>query len=132
MNKYFYTTQSTKRSLKMIHGKVAIGSSGAPTLNAAASSGVLSISRTSAGLYAVTLAGQAPGFVGFQCTVLDSNTTSITHFQVTAEALSTAGTFSFLCLAPQDSSTTTATATDPASGAVLYFTVLFSNSSLDQ
>lgn len=131
MNRYFYGVQSRKRALKMLHGKVAIGATGAPTLDAAASGGISSISRTSAGLYQVTIDGKVPQLVGFQMTVLDDTTSAITHYQVTASTVSTDGIFSFLCLGPTASGDTTPAATDPANGATLLFTVLVNNTSLD-
>lgn len=132
MNRYFFGVQSRKHALKMVHGKVAIGASGAPTLSAGASSGISSISRTAAGTYEVTLDGKLPQLVGFHCMVVDDAASQVTHFQVLSDAVSATGKLTFACLAPTDASTTTSIATDPAEGAVLLFTVLVNNTSLDQ
>lgn len=132
MNRYFFGVQSRKHALKMIHGRVAIGASGAPTLSAAASMGILSISRSTTGTYEVTLDGKLPQLVGFQCIVLDDTTSQITHFQLTSDTVTSDGKLVFKCLAPTNSSTTTSIAADPADGAVLLFTVLVNNTSLDQ
>lgn len=129
MNGYFYTVQSRKRQVKMLHARVAIGASGNPTLGG---SGFSAISREAAGTYELTLMDQVPQLVGFQCTVLDDTTSPITHFQVTSDTVSADGKLIFKCFAPTDASTTTSVATDPADGSVLLITLLVNNTSLDQ
>jgi len=52
-----------------LYARVAIGASGAPTLNVAGSKGVASITRNSAGLYTVVLQDRyaSPGLLAFDC-----------------------------------------------------------------
>lgn len=51
----FQFNYSYERDLVHIHAKIAIGASGAPTLNAPLSKGILSIVRNSAGDYTIRL-----------------------------------------------------------------------------
>lgn len=132
MNHYFFGVQSRKHALKLVHGKVAIGGTGAPTLNAAASTGITSITRTGAGTYEVLLDGKVPQLVHFTCTLLHSSTSQLVRFQLTSDTVATDGKFVFKCLAATDATTTTLIAADPASGATLLFTVEVNNTSLDQ
>lgn len=132
-NFMFWPVQSRNHALKFIHGKATIGSSGAITLSAADSLGISSITKTSTGLYQVTLAGKFNKLLDCHIVVEDgSTTTAITHFQITANTVSTDGKFSFQCNAPTSSSVTTPAATNPASGAVLKLSILVSNSSVSK
>ncbi len=54
-NRNFNRKQALDKEVKEIYAKVAIGSTGAPTLDAARSLGVASVARVSAGIYDVTL-----------------------------------------------------------------------------
>lgn len=132
MNRYFFGVQSRKHAVKMIHGKAAIGASGAVTLDAGASSGILTMTKSATGTYEVALDGKLPQLVGFQCTLLDDDTNQISTFQLTSNTVATDGKLVFKCLAPTSSSVTTLVATNPTDGATLLFTVLVNNTSLDQ
>lgn len=132
MNRYFYGVQARKRAVKLIHGKAAIGATGAVTLDAPASSGISSITRSSAGTYEITLDGKAPQLVSFSAMLLDDTINQISTFQLTSSTVSTDGKLVFKCLGPTNSSTTTLVAADPTDGATLLFTVAVNNTSLDQ
>jgi hypothetical protein len=93
----FFQTQSVSREVKHVFAKVAIGSSGAPTLSSADSPGVSSISRTSAGLYVLTLTDYYPKLLDFHVTLVDDDLADLT-FQVKADAI-TSGSITFSCKA---------------------------------
>ncbi len=129
-NAMFWTTQSRQRELKMVHAKIAIGASGAPTLNAAASLGIASVTRTSAGLYQITLSNKYTSLVGMECQLLHASISQHTVCQVKAEDVDGAKTLDVWTLAPTNSSTTTLIATDPPSGSTLYVTLALKNTSV--
>jgi hypothetical protein len=129
-NAMFWTTQSRQRELKMVHAKIAIGASGAPTLNAAASLGVASVTRTSAGLYQLTLSNKYNSLVAVEAVLLNSSISQHTKIQLKAEDVASAKTVDFWTLAPTNSSTTTLIATDPTNGATLYLTFYLKNTSV--
>ena len=131
MNRYFYNVQARKRQVKLLHGKAAIGASGAVTLDAPASSGITSITKDATGTYTIVLDGKVPQLVGFSAMLLDDDINQIACFQLTANAVSTSGSLTFKCLAATNSSTTTLIAANPSSGATLLFTVSVNNTSLD-
>jgi hypothetical protein len=121
-NAMFWDTQSRLREIKMVHLKVAIGASGAPTIDADASLGVASISRTSAGLYRITLADKYTSLIDMQVSHLGSSIQDLTK-QIKAETVNSTKLIDLWTL-------TGATATDPASGTILYATILLKNSSV--
>ena len=129
-NAMFWTTQSRQRELKMVHAKIAIGASGAPTLNAAASLGVASVTRTSAGLYQLTLSNKYTSLIGVEAVILHSSISQHNKVQIKAEDVDGAKTIDFWTLAATDSSTTTLAATDPDNGATLYLTFCLKNTSV--
>ncbi len=104
-----------------LFAKIAIGASGAPTLNVAASKGVASVSRSTNGEYLVTLSEKYPALLhvqGMQVGAADDIT-----FQVKEEAVLTAGTLSVFTKAA-------ATATDPDDGTTLLLRITLKNSSV--
>lgn len=121
-NVMFWGVQSRQRELKLVHAKIAIGATGAPTLSAADSLGVASVSRTSAGLYRITLSDKYSSLVQTLATELFATAEDIT-FQVKAADVSSGKTIDLFCKAG-------ATATDPADGAVLNLTFLLKNTSV--
>jgi hypothetical protein len=129
-NRMMWTPQSLQRELKMVHMKVAIGASGAPTLNAAASNGVASISRTSAGLYRITLTDKWSSLVGIESHILYSSIEPVVKCQIKAETVSTTKLIDLWTLAATNSSTTTLAATDATNGATLYVTFYLKNTSV--
>jgi hypothetical protein len=116
----FFPIQSAAREVKHVFAKVAIGSSGAPTLSGPDSPGVSSISRTSAGLYVLTLADTYPSLVAFQVTLVDDDLADVT-FQVKADAIASTGAITFSCKAG-------ASEAEVADGATLLIHVMARNS----
>ena len=97
-NRNFHRMQSLTREVKHLHAKVAIGASGAPTLDSNISVGIASITRDSAGVYIVTLDDKYNSLVGFQVMQLESTAEDLT-FQVESEDVDGAKTIQFQCKA---------------------------------
>jgi hypothetical protein len=114
----------------MIHGKVAIGSTGAPTLDTAASLGIASIVRDNTGLYTVTLAQKFPYFLNAHISLLDDGIAQNTGFQLISEGVASTKEIKFRCVAATNSSTTTLIAAELPSGCTLYLTFLLQNTSV--
>jgi hypothetical protein len=129
-NSYFWGVQSRSREVKMVHGKVAIGATGAPTLDTAASLGIASITRDNAGLYTVTLAQKFPYFLNAHISLLDDGISQNVGFQLISEDVDGAKEIKFRCVAATDASTTTLVATELPSGCTLYITLLLQNTSV--
>lgn len=129
-NVMFWDTQSRQRELKMVHLKVAIGATGAPTLNATASLGVASIERTSAGLYKITLTDKYTSLVAIHAMQMHSSITQNVKFQIKDETVATTKIVNLWCLAATNSSTTTLAATELTDGCTLYLTLLLKNTSV--
>ena len=98
----------------------AIGSTGAVTLNTAKSKGIASMTRTSAGLYVITLSEAYAELLAVDGLALFSTLQDLT-FQVNAETVATTKTITMWCK-------TAATATDPTSGTTLKFKITLKNS----
>lgn len=129
-NVMFWDTQSRQRELKMVHLKVAIGATGAPTLNAAASLGVASIARTSAGLYRITLTDKYNSLVAIHGMQLHASISQHVKFQIKAETVATTKLVDLWCLAATNSSTTTLAATELDDGCTVYLTLFLKNTSV--
>jgi len=121
-NRTFNDAQSLEKEIKALFIKISIGASGAPTLVVPGSLGAASISRTSAGLYRLTLTDAFPYLMGFEGKLLASAAEDI-HFQLKAETVATTKLIDFYTL-------TGATATDPASGDILYLKIDLKNTSV--
>lgn len=121
-NRNFNRKQALEKEVKEIYAKVAIGASGAPTLNAAQSLGVASISRTSAGLYVLTLQDKYMRLMHASIEVLTPSAEDI-KANVSAEAVASAKTITFRA-------TAAGVATDPASGDTLLISLQLKNSSI--
>jgi len=111
-----------QKSIVQVHIKVTIGATGACTLDAASSLGVASITRTSAGLYVITLRDKYTALMNAQFVSLDNAIQDLT-FQVNAETVASTKTITLWTL-------TGATATDPTDTAILYGTITLKNSSV--
>ena len=118
----FWPLQSRQKGIKEVHIKVTIGATGACTRDAAASLGVASITRTSAGLYVITLRDKYTALVNAQFVALDNAIQDLT-FQVNAETVASTKTITLWTL-------TGATATDPTDTAIIYGTITLKNSSV--
>lgn len=118
----FNRVQALEREIKHIYAKITIGASGAPTLVAASSQGCASISRTSAGLYVLTLQDTYNNLKHASFHVQTPTAEDIvTH--MSAESVASAKTVTFRC-------TTDAVATDPASGDTIYVALQLKNTSV--
>lgn len=112
--------QALETEVKEIFAKVTIGASGAPTLTTGI--GVSSISRTSAGLYVLTLQDYYYNLKSFSGSVVSSSAEDL-KFQVKTDGISSSSkTVTFFTLA-------VGTATDPANGDVLLLKLELKNSS---
>lgn len=125
----FNRIQSATKEAKLVHAHVTIGASGAPTLNASKSQGVASVSRTSAGLYVMTLSDRYNSLLDMHAMVLNSSINDI-QVQIKSEDVAVAKTITFNTKAPTNSSTTTQVVTDPANGTVLKISVWVKNSDI--
>lgn len=118
----FNRKQALEREIKEIYAKITIGASGAPTLVTASSAGCASISRTSAGLYVLTLQDKYYSLKHASFHIQTPTAEDIvTH--LSAESVASAKTVTFRC-------TTDAVATDPASGDTIYVALQLKNSTL--
>lgn len=112
---------------KMVHlyGKVAIGASGAPTLDAANSKGIASIVRNSAGKYTITLQDPYVQFMSFVPTIqLASGSPGVVQQVVRSVDTTVAQTVVVEFL------DATLTAADIANGATLFFKVVLKDTSV--
>lgn len=121
-NRTFNDAQALEKEVKSLYVKIAIGAAGAPTLTKPGSLGVASVVRTAAGTYTVTLEDAYPALLGFEAINLNGTAQDL-QFQLKAETVATTKTIQFFCL-------TGATATDPASGSVLYLGLSLKNTSV--
>jgi len=118
----FWPLQARQKGIKEVHIKVTIGATGAPTLSADASLGVASISRTSAGLYVITLRDKYTALVNASFMHLDDALQDLS-FQVNAETVASTKTITLW-------TRVAATATDPTNTAIIYGTLTLKNSSV--
>jgi hypothetical protein len=118
----FWPLQARQKGIKEVHIKVTIGATGASTLSADASLGVASISRTSAGLYVITLRDKYTALVNASFMHLDDALQNLS-FQVNAETVASTKTITLW-------TRVVATATDPTDTAIIYGTLTLKNSSV--
>lgn len=119
----FWPKQARQKGIKEVHIKVTIGATGAPTLSTDGSSlGVATITRTSAGLYVITLRDKYTALVNAQFMHLDDALQDLS-FQVNAETVATTKTVTLW-------TRVAATATDPTNTAIIYGTLTLKNSSV--
>lgn len=121
-NRRFQRLQSLTREVKHLHAKVAIGASGAPTLDSEISVGIASISRDSAGVYILTLDDKYKKLVGFKVMQEAAAAEDLT-FQIESEDVASAKTIQFQCKAA-------AVETDPSSGSSLFLEIAVKNTSV--
>lgn len=122
-NRNFSRMQALEREVKKLYAYVSIGATGAPTLSAAKSKGISSISRSGTGAYTLTLEDSYYQLLMAQFCLLEADAENL-GFQVTAEDVDGAKTLSFLCSAPSVSasgSTSTTVTMGAAESGVLTF-----------
>lgn len=120
-NRNFKRKQALESEIKEIYAKITIGAVGAPTLVAADSIGVASVSRTSAGLYAITLQDKYVSLKHASAEVV-TPTAEDMKSNIVSEFVSTTKVVNVRC-------TTGAIATDPASGDSILVALQLKNSS---
>jgi hypothetical protein len=130
-----------ERDVKTVYAKVAIGAAGAPTLDAANSKGVLSVTRNSAGDYTFVFGVQVNGvnvldtyFKLLNVSMSVQNATGVpvtSDFGIKAINISNSALASveLVTVAPTSSAVTTPIPADPANGDILYVEFEFSDSS---
>jgi hypothetical protein len=128
-NRYFDQFQlSLEKSKVRLFGKVSIGATGAPTLDAVNSKGVASITRNSAGNYTVVLQDVYSRFMDFHpCLVVGAGTPAAPHCFVVSESVANVASKAIVI---QFTAADGVTATDPADGESLRFTLDLKNSSV--
>jgi hypothetical protein len=126
-NRNFNRYQALEKEIKSLYLQVAIGASGAPTITKGL--GVSSISRTSAGLYEVTLADKYKRLMHVAITQFDPDAEDLT-FQLTANTVSSDKKFSFVCKAYDGDGAVAAT--DPSNGSSLFLKIEVKNSGVGE
>ena len=121
-NRNFNRLQALEKEIKQLHVEVSIGASGAPTL--VKKLGVASISRTSAGLYRLTLQDKYSRFMNLHV-MQEASSAEDLDFQVKAKDVTSAKTIDFFCK-------TGGVATDPSNGSKLYLVISLKNSSVGE
>jgi len=150
-------TYSPDNGTCLIHARVTIGATGAPTLTklnadgtfssaptaasttkpplsyAAGYSGVQAISRTSTGLYVLTLQDPYTELLDFNVTFnVAGGISAVTNVSLVQGAGTSAtanpAVFTFQCSGPTNSSTTTLIATDPDNGCVMHVALALKSS----
>ncbi len=121
-NRNYSRKQALEKEVKEIYAKITIGASGAPTLVAAQSQGVASVSRTSAGLYVITLQDKYSKLMHARFDVTTPSAEDI-HSNLVSESVASAKTVTFRTCAA-------ATPADPASGDSVLVSLQLKNSSV--
>lgn len=123
-------TMTLEKAPVVLYGNISIGGTGAPTINATKSLGLLGITRSSAGKYVITLGGPAgkdsyqrllQGFVNF----LVSTTSAVCSTSIAVD--NSAGTTPSITIQCVDFA---GAAVDPASGEVMLVRFELDNSSV--
>lgn len=120
-NRNFKRKQALESEIKEIYAKITIAAAGVPTLVAASSLGVASVSRTSAGLYAITLDNK---YVSLKHCAANITTPTAENIQanLVSETVSSTKVVTVRC-------TAAGVATDPASGDTILVAMQLKNSS---
>lgn len=124
---FFRDQGSNERGRLELDATITIGASGAPTLTRGRF--ITSISRTSTGLYVLTLAGPFARFLNLHGVFLVASGVPAANMGLSlVSAVTTTGVITFKTLAADNSATPVAVVADPASGEVLHLTVVIGNS----
>ncbi len=120
-NRNFNRKQALEKEVKEIYARINIGAVGAPTLVAVQSQGCTSVSRTSAGLYVLTLSDKYTRLMHARFDVTTPTAEDV-HSNLVSETVASTKTVTFrIC--------TGAIATDPASGDSILVRLELKNSS---
>lgn len=126
----FPAYKAKEAQVVILYGKAAIGSSGAATIDTDDSKGVASITRSATGTYDVVLSQAYAKVLSFHGFILKSTAEDITC-QLKSDSVASSKTFQFITRSVVTTEGTSAgAATDPSSGAVLYFEVHVKNTSV--
>jgi hypothetical protein len=120
MNRLYYQFRlALEKRIVDLFGKVTIAGSGAPTLVAASSKGIASISRASAGLYNITLQDKYVGLLNVQiATMLAAGAPdAVGGWIIRSEAVATTKVIQVLFVDGAGA------AIDPDDGATLFLTI---------
>ena len=121
-NRDYNRKQALEREVKEIYAEISIGAAGAPTLNTSYSTGVASISRTSAGLYVLTLQDAYSHLMHANVDVASAAAQDLVS-QSVSDSVNSAKTYTFRTV-------TSAVETDPSSGSTLRVALQLKNSSV--
>lgn len=121
-NRNFNRKQALDKEVKELYLDVAIGASGAPTLSRGL--GAASISRSSTGLYVITLQDAYNRLMFADVQTLTASAEDI-QAQLVSESVASAKTISFRTVKSSD-----ATVVDPSNGARLLIKLELKNSSI--
>jgi len=121
-NRNFNRFQALEKEVKSLYAEVAIGASGAPTLTKGL--GIESISRTSTGLYVITLQDKYNRLMHANVSILSASAQDAVS-QLQAETVASNRTITFRTQKGSD-----ATVVDPTSGSVLHIKIDVKNSSV--
>lgn len=119
-NRNFNRAQNLEKEVKSLFVDIAIGATGAPTLTRGR--GIASVSRTSAGLYKITLDDKYNRLMHVDIKQVVATAEDLT-FQVKAEDVDGDKTIDIQCLAA-------AVATDPSDGSRLLIRIDLKNTSI--
>lgn len=122
----FQRVQAASKEAKLLFAHITIGASGAPTLNATKSQGVASISRTSEGLYVLTLSDLYNSLL-FVDMVAQNATIDDIRFHLKSESVASAKTITFNTVSPTAADDTAPVVNDPADGTVLKMIIWVKN-----
>ena len=125
-NRLFYQFRlSLEKSIVDLFGKVTFGATGAPTLVAASSKGILSITRNSAGRYTIVLQDTYYALLMANFIILNSTAPAAPNVRIVSEAVATLASKAIVI----QFSIADGTATDPGSGEALLFSLSLKNTS---
>lgn len=123
MNRWFNQfSWSLEKGKTTLFGKVAIGASGAATMDAVNSQGIASVTRTSAGLYTIVLQDVYVKFLTFLSCHVDATSPGVGTPYVVSQTVNVAATKSVIV----QFQNTAGTPTDPASGDEWHFQIWLS------
>lgn len=121
-NRMFNRAQNLEKEVKSLFAEVSIGSSGAPTL--VRGLGIASISRSSTGLYVVTLQDKYVRLMHASVQIMSASAEDAVS-QLVSEDVDVAQTISFRIIKGSDG-----LVVDPASGDKLFIKIDLKNSSI--
>lgn len=122
-NRTFHQMKALEKEIKVVHAKIAIGGTGAPTLSSE-SIGIASVTRTSQGLYKIVLKDAYNSLKMVNAILIGASAEDI-NFQVKSETVATSSdpAINLFCL-------TAGAVADPTSGDTLLVEIVLKNTSV--